>query len=143
MPPPEPRTGAELESTIANVLGLPAHRLFALEAVHVSPGRATLRFPATPPALGPSGTTVHGGLVSLLAEPAAMIALLPTIPRDAFAVTADLHAQFLRPMRAGQDVELVATVRRAGRALAFVEVEARQGGEAAALVRVTKQIVPA
>jgi acyl-coenzyme A thioesterase PaaI-like protein len=79
--------------------------------------------------------------MSMLAEPAAALALLPLLPADRHAVTADFHAQFLRPAKPRSRIELVGRVLRAGRQLAFCEVEARSEGELCVVARITKAIV--
>ena len=107
-----------------------------------SPGEVLLAFEAGDAALGPAGE-VHGGVLSMLCEPAAMLALLPLLPPDRYAVTADFHAQFLRPAKPRTRVELAGRVLKAGGRLAFCEVEARSEGEVCVLARVTKAIVPA
>ena len=101
-----------------------------------------LAFEAGDAALGPTGQ-VHGGVVSMLAEPAAVLALLPLLPPDRHAVTADFHAQFLRPAKAHRRIELTGRVVKAGRQLAFCEVEARSEGQLCFVARVTKAIVAA
>ena len=106
------------------------------------PGEAVLAFEAGEAALGPEGE-VHGGVLSMLCEPAALLALLPLLPPDRYAVTADFHAQFLRSATPRTRVELTGRVLKAGGRLAFCEVEARSGGEICVVARVTKAIVPA
>ena len=121
------RTLEDIERAIAQVLAAAPHRAFGLTFVRSSPGEAVLAFEAGDAALGPAGQ-VHGGVLSMLCEPAAVLALLPLLPADRYAVTADFHAQFLRPATPRARVELVGRVLKAGGRLAFCEVEARSEG---------------
>ncbi|MGO9421880.1 PaaI family thioesterase [Roseiarcus sp.] len=134
------RTTEEIERAIADVLAAAPHRAVGLALVRWSPGQAVLAFVAGNACLGPSGQ-VHGGVISMLAEPTAVLALLPMLPADRHAVTADFHAQFLRPAKPHARVELTGRVLRAGRQLAFCEVEARSERQVCVVTRVTKAIV--
>lgn len=135
-----PRTAEQLEAFFSTVLAVPAHRTFGLELLRWTAGEAVLAFTAGQPCLGPSGE-VHGGVVSLLLEPAAMFALMPMLPEDRYAVTADIHVQLLRPVRPGVRVELVGRVARLGGQLAFCEATATDDGQICAQARLTKAIV--
>jgi uncharacterized protein (TIGR00369 family) len=136
------RRAEVLEAFFRGVLAIPAHSTFGLRLDGWSEGEARLSFVAGAEALGPSGE-VHGGVVGLLMEPAAMFALMTVLPEDRYAVTADVHVQLMRPIRAGVRVELAGRVLRAGRSLAFCEVAAIVAGETCALSRMTKAIVSA
>jgi uncharacterized protein (TIGR00369 family) len=136
------RTAEVLEGFFRGVLEIPAHRMFGLALEGWSDGEARLSFIAGAEALGPAGD-VHGGVVGLLMEPAAMFAVMTVLPEDRYAVTADVHVQLMRPIRAGARVALVGRVLRAGRSLAFCEAAAVVAGETCALSRMTKAIVPA
>jgi uncharacterized protein (TIGR00369 family) len=136
------RTDAEIEAFFAEVLAAAPHRHFGLALVRSRPGEATLAFVAGEGCLGPSGE-VHGGVLSMLSEPAATFALLPLLPHDRVAVTADFHAQFLRPVTPHARVELVGRALRVGRRIAFCEVDARVGDNLCVAARVTKAIVDA
>ena len=135
-----PRNAAEFDADVAEVLAAAPHRAFGLTFISARPGEARLAFEAGAAALAPSGH-VHGGVVSMLAEPAAVLALLSLLPPDRHAVTADFHAQFLRPPKPHGRVELVGRVVKAGGRLAFCEVEARSEGEVCVVARITKAIV--
>jgi uncharacterized protein (TIGR00369 family) len=136
------RTAEDIETAIAAILAAAPHRAVALSLVRSSPGEAVLAFEAGDATLGQAGE-VHGGVISMLCEPAAFLALLPLLPPDRYAVTADFHAQFLRPAAPHARVELAGKVLKAGARLAFCEVEARSEGQVCVVARVTKTIVPA
>ncbi|HEX4742985.1 MAG TPA: hypothetical protein VH353_16780 [Caulobacteraceae bacterium] len=62
--------------------------MFGLALDRWSEGEARLSFVAGAASLCPAGD-VHGGVVGLLLEPAAMFALMTVLPEDRSAVTAD------------------------------------------------------
>jgi uncharacterized protein (TIGR00369 family) len=136
------RTAEALEAFFQSVLEIPAHRMFGLTLDGWSEGEARLNFVADASSLGPAGD-VHGGVVGLLLEPAALFALMTVLPEDRYAVTADVHTQLMRPIQAGARVELAGRVLRAGRSLAFCEAAALADGKTCAVARMTKAIVAA
>ncbi|MEN8376899.1 MAG: PaaI family thioesterase [Gemmatimonadota bacterium] len=73
---------------------------------------------------------VHGGVLSTLADTAAVYLILPTLT-DGHAMTSiEFKLNFLRPARAGLgDVEAVATMVKRGRTVAVSSVDVSQGGE--------------
>ena len=135
------RSKAEVDAFLAQVLAVPAHRAHGLSLVSQSPGEAVLEFVAGEASLGPTGA-VHGGVVALLLEPAALFALFPLLPDDRYAVTVDIHVQQMRPIRPHQRVLLTGRCLRVGSQLAFCEATARDGGNLCASARLTKAIVP-
>lgn len=135
------RAAEVLEAFFQSVLEIPAHSAFGLVLDAWSEGEARLSFVAGPASLAPAGD-VHGGVVGLLLEPAALFALMTVLPEDRYAVTADVHTQLMRPIRAGARVDLAGRVLRAGRSLGFCEAAALVDGESCAVARMTKAIVP-
>lgn len=136
------RSTEQVEAFFKSVLAAPAHRTFGLTLLRWTPGEAVLGFTADEACLGPSGE-VHGGVVSLLLEPAATFALIPMLPADRYAVTADIHIQLPRPIRPQARVELIGRVTRLGSQLAFCEATAMDGDRVCVLARLTKAIVAA
>ena len=120
---------------------MPAHRAFGLGLVEWKPGEATLDFVATDACLSPTGD-VHGGVVSLLLEPAAVCALVPLLPEDRHAATVDIHVQLMRRIRPGARVLLKGRVLRIGAQLAFCEASAIDDNKVCAAARLTKAIAP-
>jgi uncharacterized protein (TIGR00369 family) len=134
-----PRSVAEIENFFRSVLDVPAHRMFGLSLVSWKAGEAVLGFTAGNNCLGANGE-VHGGVVSLLLEPAAMFALLPMLPEDRYAVTADIHTQFMRRVRPQSRVELRGRVVRLGAQMAFCEATALCDGQPCVSSRITNAI---
>ncbi|MCW5751303.1 MAG: PaaI family thioesterase [Alphaproteobacteria bacterium] len=136
------RTEAELETMIEQVMAIPLHRHLGLELVEREEGRARLRFRAGPAALTNVGS-VHGGVLSLLLEPAALLALLPMLDAGESAATVDVHVAFPAAPEPGHWIELEGRVIRRARQLAFCEAEARSGGRLCAAARLTKAVLTA
>lgn len=136
------KTSDEIDAFVAGVLGAPAHRAQGLTIVSIGDGEAVLAFEAGPAALAPHGG-VHGGVLAMLMEPAAVCALYPLLPPDRMAVTADMHVQNMRPVRAGARVEIHARVLRVGKSLAFCEASVIDDGKVCTSARLTKAVVPA
>lgn len=72
-------------------------------------------------ALTPSAT-LHAGALAPVLELAAYLAVLPSLTVEEHAVTHHVSAQHLRAAREGQRVEVVATLDRRGRRVAFASV---------------------
>ena len=74
---------------------------------------------------------------------ATFLALLPSLPDEEHAVTHDLTVSLIRPVTAGERVDLTGTVLRRGRSVAFMRAEATVDGEVVAAAQVTKSVVRA
>ncbi|SNS24106.1 uncharacterized domain 1-containing protein [Geodermatophilus saharensis] len=135
MPSPE-----MLAARVQAVLDIPLHRHLEMR----------LRDPADPPAgiwfpVGAAAQNqaalLHGGVVYTFLDVAAFLALLPSLGDGEHAVTHDLTASLLRPVRAGARVDVTGSVLRRGRAVAFLRAEATVDGALVASAQVTKTIV--
>ena len=107
------KTTEQIQALVADVLSAPAHVAQGLSAVAVGAGEATLEFVAGPASLAPTGA-VHGGILTMLMDPAALCALLPMLPDGAHAVTADMYVQHMRPAPPGATLRIVVSVLRMG-----------------------------
>ena len=136
------KTTEQIDALVADVLSAPAHVAQGLNAVAVGAGEATLEFVAGPASLAPTGA-VHGGILTMLMDPAALCALLPILPDGAHAVTADMYVQHMRPARPGATLRIVARVLRMGRSLAFCEADVMDGETRCSTARITKAVVAA
>ena len=136
------KTTEQNDALVADVLSAPAHIAQGLSAVAVGGGEATLEFVAGPASLAPTGA-VHGGILTMLMDPAALCALLPMLPDGAHAVTADMYVQHMRPARPGATLRIVARVLRMGRSLAFCEADVMDGETRCSTARITKAVVAA
>ncbi|WP_346622757.1 PaaI family thioesterase [Blastococcus montanus] len=122
------------------VLDIPLHRFLGVQLRDERDLAAGIRFPVGEAAQNPAGM-LHGGVVYALLDVASFLALLPQLGADEHAVTHDVSASLLRPVRAGATVEVTATVLRRGRAVAFLRAEATVDGELVATGQVTKTVV--
>jgi len=136
------KTTEQIDALVADVLSAPVHVAQGLNAVAVGVGEATLEFVAGPASLAPTGA-VHGGILTMLMDPAALCALLPMLPDGAHAVTADMYVQHMRPARPGAKLRIVARVLRMGRSLAFCEADVMDGETRCSTARITKAVVRA
>lgn len=137
-----PRTKDDIDAFVASVMKAPAHRAHGLRAVSIGEGEAILEFEAGPAALAPHGG-VHGGVLAMLMEPAAVCALYPMLPPGRMAVTVDMHVQNQRPVRPGGMVRIHARVMRLGKSLAFCEASVMDDGKICTTARLTKAVVSA
>jgi uncharacterized protein (TIGR00369 family) len=127
---------------IAKVLAAPIHRHLGLRLVESGGGKSRLGFIAGPAAqMAETGGRVHGGILALLMEPAALIASLDLLPEGKTAVTADLHVSVMRAAPPGQEITLLGRVVRPGATLFFCEAEAIAEGKIIASARLTKAVV--
>lgn len=132
----------EIRREIAAVLAAPIHRHFGLRLLEAGGGRSRLAFVAGPATwMSEAGGRVHGGILALLMEPAALIAALDLLPSGKTVVTADLHVSVMRPAPPGSEVVVAGRVLRPGKALFFCEAEAQVDGRVIAAARLTKAVV--
>ena len=129
------------DQILAAMQTFPLHAQFGLEVVEAADGRCHARCTVGPAHLNYGGV-VHGGVMYLLLDVVAYCASVTVMPDGFNATTHDLHASILRPTPGGVDLQLRATVRKAGRTLHFIDVEATVGGKLVASARVTKSLVP-
>jgi uncharacterized protein (TIGR00369 family) len=99
-------------------------------------------FPVAAPAQNQAGV-LHGGVVTTLLDTVCYLALLPHLDDQEHAVTHDLTVSLLRPVAAGKRVDVVGTVLRRGRTVAFMRAEATVDGDVVAAAQVTKSVVRA
>ena len=122
------------------VLDIPLNRHLGIVFDSYVYGVATSHFVGTP-ALGAFDGKLHGGVLSVLFEAAAFLALAPLLQDTQHAVTHDLHVSLMRPVPIGARCDLTARVMRSGRTLVFLEVSAHVDGKLVASGRITKSIV--
>lgn len=121
---------------------MPIHRHLGLRLVEAGGGRSHLSFVAgTATQMDERGGRVHGGILALLMEPAALIAALDLLPMGKTAVTADLHVSVMRPAPPGKEVTLLGRVARPGTTLFFCEAEAIAESKILASAKLTKAVV--
>ena len=122
------------------VLDLPFSQSQGLDLVHQEPGAAIVTFEARDNVMHPLGA-LHAGILHAVMESVCLLAVAPLLQEGERAVTHDFHASVMRPILAGQQVELRADVQRQGRNLVFVDGEGWAGGKLCYTARVTKSIV--
>ncbi|MFV0280834.1 MAG: PaaI family thioesterase [Rhodoblastus sp.] len=136
------RTQKQVNALVETVLSAAPHKTHGLSAISVGPGEAVLEFVAGPASFGPTGA-IHGGVLAMLMEPAAVCALLALLADDMHAVTADMHVQHMRPAPAGARLRITGRVLRLGKTLAFCEASVTAGDVLYSTARLTKAVVKA
>jgi uncharacterized protein (TIGR00369 family) len=101
----------------------PFHRLLGVELLEQSPGHVRLRLPAREELRGGVAGSLHGGVLSALADVACLAALQGLFDgRSRPAGTAELNISYLRPAL-GAYIIAEARVLKKGRTLAVVDVD--------------------
>ena len=121
----------------------PAAALLGWELVSVDPDAGTIEvaFTASDQFLNPVGV-IQGGFLTAMLDDTLGPALVATLGPDRFAVTADLHVQFLCPARPGRLTGRGRVVRR-GQDVAFLAGELRDdSGQIVAAATATALIRP-
>ena len=130
----------DAEIRVAAVLEIPLNRFLGMQLRDPADPSAGIWFPVGPSAQNQAGV-LHGGVVTTLLDTACYLALLPQLSDAEHAVTHDLTVSLMRPVAADQRVDIVGTVLRRGRAVAFLRAEATVDGEVVAAAQVTKSVV--
>lgn len=126
---------------LAAMEAFPLHAQFGLRVVEAADGRCHARCTVGPAHLNYGGV-VHGGVMYLLLDVVAYCAAVTRMPEGMNATTHDIHVSVLRPTPGGAELELRSVVRKQGRTLVFIDVEASVGEKLVASARVTKSLVP-
>ncbi|MCO5165278.1 MAG: PaaI family thioesterase [Planctomycetes bacterium] len=107
-----------------------------LEAVE--PGRAVVALPVTDAVVNMVGT-LHGGAIATLVDDAGTIAIMSADQDGRPGVTTDLNVSYFAAAPQGETVKAEARCLKAGRTLAFVEVDIKSAeGKLLAQGRMTK-----
>jgi uncharacterized protein (TIGR00369 family) len=102
----------------------PFHRWLGVELVRALNGEVEVRLPYRAEFLGDeSGTNVHGGVISTLADIAGCFAIISAVGHD--VPTVDLRVDYLRMGRPGEPLTAVARTVKAGRTVGLADVEVR------------------
>jgi uncharacterized protein (TIGR00369 family) len=134
--PSETETAARVQA----VLDIPLNRFLGMELRDPADPAAGVWFPVGPSAQN-QAAVLHGGVVTTLLDTACYLALLPQLFDDEHAVTHDLTVSLIRPVAADARVDVVGSVVRRGRAVAFLRADATVYGEVVAAAQVTKSVV--
>jgi uncharacterized protein (TIGR00369 family) len=122
------------------VLDIPLNRFLGMELRDAADPSAGVWFPVGRSAQN-QAAVLHGGVVTTLLDTACYLALLPHLSDSEHAVTHDLTVSLIRPVAADARVDVVGSVVRRGRSVAFLRAEALVDGEVVAAAQVTKSIV--
>jgi uncharacterized protein (TIGR00369 family) len=128
------------DARVAAVLGIPLHRFLGMQLRDDGDPAAGVWFPVSASTLNPGGL-LHAGVIYTLMDVAGFLALIGSLADDEHAVTHDLTVSLLRPVAADRRVDIVGTVLRRGRSVAFMRADATVDGEVVAAAQVTKSVV--
>jgi uncharacterized protein (TIGR00369 family) len=130
----------ETATRVQAVLDIPLNRFLGMELRNSADPAAGVWFPVGPSAQN-QAAVLHGGVVTTLLDTACYLALLPQLSDGEHAVTHDLTVSLIRPVAADARVDVVGSVVRRGRTVAFLRAEATVDGEVVAAAQVTKSVV--
>ncbi|MFD1547606.1 PaaI family thioesterase [Nonomuraea guangzhouensis] len=120
----EPQRRGPFWDTMAGRVPPPAAaETLGWELIEVDPDQGTIEvaFKASERFVNPIGV-IQGGFLAAMLDDTLGPALVATLPEDQFAVTLDLHVQYLRPARPGRLTGRGRVVRR-GREVCFLAGE--------------------
>ena len=122
----------------------PFHKLLGIEVEEQAPGYARLRLPVREELRGGVAGSLHGGVLSALADLVCLAAMQGLFDQRAQpAGTAELSISYLRPAL-GAYVSVEGRVLKQGRTLAVVDVDMKNpDGRLVAKARVTYALRPA
>jgi uncharacterized protein (TIGR00369 family) len=129
------------DARVRAVLDIPLNRFLGMQLRDDDDPSAGIWFPVGASAQNQAGV-LHGGVVTTLLDTACYLALLPSLTAAEHAVTHDMAVSLVRPVAADKRVDVVGSVVRRGRAVAFLRAEATVDGEIVAAAQVTKSVVP-
>jgi uncharacterized protein (TIGR00369 family) len=131
---------ADRAARVQAVLDIPLNRFLGMELRDPADPSAGVWFPVGRSAQN-QAAVLHGGVVATLLDTACYLALLPQLSDDEHAVTHDLTVSLLRPVAADARVDIIGSVLRKGRSVAFLRGEALVDGAVVAAAQVTKSVV--
>jgi len=111
-----------------------------LRVEHIADGRVECSLTVEPHIQNAYGT-LHGGAVATLIDIVGTMAILSVHPTKA-GVSVELSTSFMSPAKSGEKIKIEGTLLRAGRSMAFTNVELRRAsdGRLVACGRHTKAI---
>jgi uncharacterized protein (TIGR00369 family) len=119
---------------------LALHKYIGVKLVDREQRHLGCTFVVTPAIEGREGQ-LNGGVLSVILDAVAYLALEPSLAENEDAVSHDLHISMLKGVMSGQTVHLKGDLVQRGRRVAFVNAEARADGRLVATARITKTII--
>jgi uncharacterized protein (TIGR00369 family) len=134
-PAPAPATSLEMLQAALPTYFAPWVQALGLRAEAFDSDSVTLRLPVTP-ALARTGGILCGQAMMAAADTAMVLALINQSGGFRPCTTVQMNTSFLRPL-SGQDALVQARVLRAGKALAFGEIDIRGADDGRSVCRAT------
>jgi acyl-coenzyme A thioesterase PaaI-like protein len=110
-----------------------------MKLVEARPGFARLSFKPRAEMLTPWGT-LSGSVINGVLEMPAFVALLTELDQGLLPVTNDFFLQHVRPLPGDVEYELVGTLLRKGKTMAWAESTALVDGKPVSYARITKSL---
>lgn len=129
-----------LEQSLSFITHHPLHRAMGVEFVQAGDGQSQLAVTVSADLTNASGM-FHGGVVYTVCDMACYLALMSQLEPGESAATHDIHVSVMRAARLGDRVIFSGRLLKRGRAVAFMESEARCGDSLLARATVTKSIL--
>ncbi|MCW9032744.1 MAG: PaaI family thioesterase [Rhodospirillales bacterium] len=137
---PAVRSEAEMASLLVEINSVSIHGFLGLEVIEAKEGVAISRFTAVSDLQTPYGT-VHAGSYYVALDTAAAAASATVLPSNKSAVTHDIFVSVLRSAPVETEIMITSRVIKTGKALVFLESEAKCEGKIVATARITKSII--
>ena len=141
MIPPMERDDEHIAAIVRSVLEVPLHRALGLRLADPDDPVAGLEIEVGEMAANTTGV-LHGGLVPLLLDVSAYLAVIPLLRPGTNAVTHSAGASLARAVPLGATVRFTGQVDRAGRTLVFCSARALHDGRVVATGQIVKSFVP-
>lgn len=125
--PDDPRAQAQARELSRQLLEHAYQRHCGLELVEQSPGWCRCRLRVTE-AIDNLSHTLHGGVIYSMLDVTSMLATLPLLGHNEYALTNSFQALLQSATGLGEEVTFEARVTRAGRNLVFTQAEAWKAG---------------
>lgn len=129
-----------VQERVQTVLAIPLHRFLGLRLAEPEQPAEGIVLDVAGAAMN-NAAVLHGGIVTALLDVACYLSVLPRLGAGENAVTHDLSASILEPVKAGSLLRVRGEVVRMGRTTVFTRAEATVEGRAVAFGAVTKSRV--
>ncbi len=117
---------------VRDLLDIPFNRHLGMQTVERSAERVILSLPPQDWFLQEGGV-IHGGIITSLADTAAVYLIYPELPADRLMTSIEFKVNFLRPARVGDgDLTATASAVKIGKQVAVCSVDVHQRGAAVA-----------
>lgn len=130
-----------MNTRLEQVKNHPLHTYLGVKEIISEEGHGEVHAVVNTNTLNPSGI-YHVGVIYTLCDVCAYCGLVSQLDERAEAVTHDIHISILRPAKEHDEVVYKSSIKKLGKSLCFLDVEAIVNEKVIATARATKSIVP-